>query len=95
MSTWTVEFEPAARREYTQLEEGPRRSAASVIAEQIEEGPELSGAILRRGYRDTWRVRFHNDRFRMVFEAFRKRRQIIVIRIRPRSTAYRGLRNGG
>jgi len=73
VSDWTVELRPAARKELRQLEDGPRRSAAFVIEELAEEGPELTGAIPMRGYTDTWRVRFHNERFRMVYRVFRKR----------------------
>ncbi len=93
MSDWRVELRPAARKDQRQLEDGPRRSAAFILEELAEEGPELSGAIPMRGYNDTWRVRFHNERFRMVYRVIRSRKVIAVLRIRPRSTAYEGLKH--
>jgi mRNA-degrading endonuclease RelE of RelBE toxin-antitoxin system len=92
--SWSVELRPAARKEYRQLEDGPRRSAAFMLAELAEEGPFLTGAIPMRGYDDTWRVRFHNERFRLIYRVYESRQRISVLRIRPRASAYRGMRDG-
>jgi hypothetical protein len=38
VTDWHVELRPAARKDQRQFEEGPRRSAALIVAELGEEG---------------------------------------------------------
>jgi len=90
VSGWKVELTPTAQREFRQLDDGPQRSAAELIAD-LAEDPTLTPAIELRGKPDTWRARFHNDRYRMIYQVSRGRKHILVTRIRPRSTAYEGV----
>jgi mRNA-degrading endonuclease RelE of RelBE toxin-antitoxin system len=87
---WTVELRPAARK-YRELDEGPKRDAAELLAD-LEEDPTLVPAIELRANPGTWRVRFHHDRYRMIYRVARAQKRIIVTRIHPRPTAYEGMR---
>jgi hypothetical protein len=53
----------------------------------------LVEAIRMRGYVETWRVRFHHDAYRMVYQVSRTRRHIVVTRMRPRPIAYEGMKH--
>ncbi|MCE0499497.1 MAG: hypothetical protein LV481_16270 [Methylacidiphilales bacterium] len=57
------------------------------MAELEEEGPALHGAIEMRANPDTCRVRFNNERYRMIDRVSRGRKEILVTRIRPRRIA--------
>jgi len=89
---WTVELSKSAQRELRQLEDGPQRSAEDLLKD-LAEDPAVIPAIELRGKRDTWRVRFHNDRYRMIYQVSKARKRIIVTRIRPRPTAYEGMKS--
>jgi mRNA-degrading endonuclease RelE of RelBE toxin-antitoxin system len=92
VNPWRVDLSISAQRELRRLNEGPRRAADELIDDLSEYGPELPGAIELVANPDIWRVRFH-DGYRMVFEVSRKRRAIRIIRVRPRSIAYRGMKH--
>jgi mRNA-degrading endonuclease RelE of RelBE toxin-antitoxin system len=88
---WTVELRKSAQNELRQLEDGPQRSATQLLKD-LAEDPTLTPAIELRGKPGTWRARFHNDRYRMIYKVSRGRKHILVTRIRPRSTAYEGMK---
>jgi mRNA-degrading endonuclease RelE of RelBE toxin-antitoxin system len=58
---WTVELTPTARRQYRQLEDGPKSAAKELLEDLEVEGPELVSALELRGKPRVWRARFHND----------------------------------
>ena len=91
MNGWTVDLTGIARRDLRKLEEGPQQAAIELL-QDLNEGPELGGAIELRSNPDVWRVRFHSDQYRMLYQVSRKRNRILVTRIRPRSTAYKGMK---
>lgn len=93
MNGWKVALRPGARRELRRLDDEPRREALDLVEDLREQGPALETALKMRGYPDSWRVRFFHESYRMVYEVFRNRKQIEVTRIRPRPTAYKGMRN--
>jgi hypothetical protein len=64
-----------------------------MLQDVAEEGPILLPAIEPRGYPDTWRVRFHHERFRMIYQVSRSWKHIPVTRIRPRAIAYEGMKH--
>jgi mRNA-degrading endonuclease RelE of RelBE toxin-antitoxin system len=63
-----------------------------MFEELIEEGQAIAGATELRSNPDIWRVRFH-DGYRMVYEVFSGQRLIRVLRLRPRSIAYKGMKH--
>ncbi len=91
MNGWKVELRPSAKREFRQLEDGPRRDAEELIADLREQGPAIITAIELRGHPDTWRARFH-DGYRMIYRVSRSRKHILVTRIRSRPLAYEGMK---
>jgi mRNA-degrading endonuclease RelE of RelBE toxin-antitoxin system len=88
---WTVKKRKAADRELASLPRQLREEADSVLDELAEDGPAIFGAIEMRGNPNTWRVRFGGG-FRIVYRVFEKQRKILVTRIGPRGTVYKGLR---
>ncbi len=92
MTRWTVKISPVASKAYKNLEEGPKRDAAELLSD-LEEDPTQVRAIELRANPGTWRVRFHHDRYRMIYQISKARKCIFVIRIRPRPTAYLGMKN--
>jgi mRNA-degrading endonuclease RelE of RelBE toxin-antitoxin system len=89
---WKVELSNSARRELRQLDDGSRQAAAELL-EELAEDPALVHAIELRGKPDTWRARFHHDRYRMIYQISKGRRHIRVTRIRARPTAYEGMKS--
>ena len=62
---------------------------------ELAENPFLAGSIALRGYTNLYRVRFWHGRFRMVYHVSEKQRKVVVTRVRPRGTAYIGMRGEG
>jgi hypothetical protein len=56
----TVELRPPARKNLRRLLPGVREAALQIIEELREQGPALVKAFHLRGYKDTWKVRFHH-----------------------------------
>jgi mRNA-degrading endonuclease RelE of RelBE toxin-antitoxin system len=61
--------------------------------EDLREDPSVVPAIELRRNPGTWRARFHHDRFRIVYQILKAQKLIIVRRIRPRPTAYIGMKH--
>ena len=89
MNGWTVELTKSAQREFRQLEDGPQQAAAELIAD-LAEDPSLVPALEMRANPQIWRARFHQDRYRMIYQITKTR--VIVKRIRARRTAYKGMK---
>jgi mRNA-degrading endonuclease RelE of RelBE toxin-antitoxin system len=89
---WKVELSPSARAAFRRLDDAASRDAADLIQELREDGPALAHAIQLRGNPNTWRVRFHHDRYRMIYQFSRSRKHILVTRIRLRANAYEGMK---
>lgn len=60
--------------------------------QDLAEDPTLITAIEMRGSPGVRRARFHHDRYRMIYQISRGRKHILVTRIRPRPTAYEGMK---
>jgi len=86
---WKVELRKSAQRELRQLEDGPQRAAEELL-QDLAEDPTLVPAIEMRG--NTYRARFHHDRYRMVYQVSKARKHILVARIRARPLAYKGMK---
>jgi mRNA-degrading endonuclease RelE of RelBE toxin-antitoxin system len=93
VNRWTVDLLPAAQKELARLENGPLQEAVSILEDMRENGPEFIPAIELRANPATWRARIHHDRFRMLYQVSRTKKRIVVIRIRPRPSAYEGLKH--
>lgn len=57
----------------------------------LEEDPFPEGSTELEGHRGVYRIRCGDDAYRIVYRVSEKRRKVIVQRIRPRASAYRGL----
>jgi len=85
--TWTVEFTPAARREFDRLD-GTIQNRVSHKIDQLElGGPQVSGVIILYAAERLYRVRVGD--WRIIFEADFKHRVITIAHIAHRSEAYR------
>jgi mRNA-degrading endonuclease RelE of RelBE toxin-antitoxin system len=86
---WNVSLVPSAQREPDQLGEEIRKAAIQIFRELEEEAfPEESAPL--RGYRDYYRIKFHGNRYRVIYKVSKKKRTIHVTRISIRSGAYIG-----
>jgi mRNA-degrading endonuclease RelE of RelBE toxin-antitoxin system len=90
---WKVELSRRAQLDLRSLGHGPRQAALDVIDELSESGPALFRSFEMRGLPNTWKVRFHHEDYRMIYLAIRASKRILVKRIRPRATAYEGMKN--
>ena len=91
MNSWSLELRPSARKDLRQLEDGPRQAAIDLL-EDLAEDPTLVPAIELRASPQIWRARFHGD-YRMIYQIAKAAKRIIVKRIRPRPTAYKGMKD--
>jgi mRNA-degrading endonuclease RelE of RelBE toxin-antitoxin system len=89
VNRWKVELDSAARKDLRELAEGPQQAAIDLL-EDLAEDPAGAGAVEMRGKPNTWRVRFHGN-YRLIYRESRTQNRIIVLRIRPRETAYEGM----
>ena len=90
-AAWNVDFTAGARRELKALESQARATAIQVILD-LAEDPVPPDAVALRGYKNLYRVRCFHDRLRVVCHISERSRKLIVTRIRPRGTAYIGMR---
>jgi len=89
---WEVLILESAEREVDRLREDVRGEAMDAIAD-LSEDPFPPGHLRMRGYNDCYRIRIGGDAYRIVYRVDRKNRVVKVFRVRPRATAYRGMRN--
>jgi mRNA-degrading endonuclease RelE of RelBE toxin-antitoxin system len=90
-TNWSVEFTASARREFKLLGARERSAAVRAIFD-LAENPFLAGSIALRGYSNLYRIRFWHGRFRMIYYVSEKQHKVVVTRLRPRGTAYIGMR---
>jgi mRNA-degrading endonuclease RelE of RelBE toxin-antitoxin system len=72
LSLWTVELNRRASKDFRELDFNGKESAQ---AELEEEGPTVHGAIEMRANPNTWRVRFNNERYRMIYRVSRRKKE--------------------
>jgi mRNA-degrading endonuclease RelE of RelBE toxin-antitoxin system len=90
-SDWRLTLTKRAERQYEVLDEDVQADAVEAMAELIEE-PFPPGSIAMAGYKNRHRVRFHKERYRLVYDAFPASRKLVVVAMGPRATIYRGMR---
>jgi mRNA-degrading endonuclease RelE of RelBE toxin-antitoxin system len=88
---WRVSVRPSAGHEIDELGESVRQEAIAVIME-LKDDPFPAGAVLLRGYRNFYRIRFYGEQFRIVYTVSSRSRRIVIERVRHRRHAYLGLR---
>lgn len=92
MKNWTLKLTAGARKNLRELDEGPKRDAAELLHE-LEEDPFSVPAIQLRSHAPgTMRARFHGT-YRMVYQISKSEKRVIVLRIKPRGTVYRGMKH--
>jgi mRNA-degrading endonuclease RelE of RelBE toxin-antitoxin system len=92
LKEWTVEITPTARRQYRQLEDGPKSEARDLLEDLEAEGPDSIPAIELRRNPNVWRIRFHNN-YRLIYQLSKAEKRIIVVRIKSRDKAYEGMKH--
>lgn len=90
--SWKVDLTNSAQRDIRQLPDGPKSEALDIVEALIEDGPEAVPTIEMEHYPGRHRTRFYREAYRMIFDVLERRKSIRIVRIRPRSTAYRGLK---
>ena len=90
LSNWGIQFEPSARKEFQQLDDRVKAEASEAI-QDLGEDPFPQGSVELRGHPNVYRIRFYRDAYRIVYGVSEKQRKVIVQRVRPRSSTYRGL----
>jgi len=76
--------------ELDQLTDSIREQAMQSIAD-LAEDPFPAGSIPLRGYRHLYRIRFYRDQYRVIYRVSEIQRRVLVLRVRPRGNAYKGL----
>lgn len=89
---WRVSLVRDAKAELDALT-GRRREEALDVLTDLSEDPFPPGAVPLRRNNWLWRLRFDSERWRMIYRVDERKRTVAVVRIRPRGTAYKGLRN--
>jgi mRNA interferase RelE/StbE len=90
---WTVRVLNSADREIRQLPSAGLKEEALDCLEHLGADPFPEGHLKLRGYPNRYRIRFGDNRYRIVYTVSRRDRIVTVFRVRPRSLAYRGMRN--
>lgn len=91
---WAIQLAGSARREMRLLPDAVAEEAGELIEELTADPFQLAPKPLR-GYKSLYSVRFHGDQYRIVFVVSETQRKVFIRRIRPRSTAYKGLKSPG
>jgi mRNA-degrading endonuclease RelE of RelBE toxin-antitoxin system len=91
-SPWSVKLTSIAQRDMDELNDSVRAAALEVLG-VLEDDPFPYGSNPLRGYTNLYRVKFYRDAYRLIYSVSEKKRLVIVERIRPRATAYDGMRD--
>ncbi len=90
-SEWTYGIGKGADREISHLPEGLATEAKETI-EALLDNPIPPGSVKLKAYANAYRVRFGNERYRILYTVNSHRHYIHVFRVRPRPSAYRKMR---
>ena len=89
---WEVELSERAELDYSNLPDDIQQEASELL-DELRWDPFPQGHLQMRRYNDVYRLRMANDRFRVVYRVDRRNRLVKVFRLRPRGTAYAGLKS--
>ena len=90
---WRLRLTAAAEREASRLPSARLSEEAGDIIEDLAEDPFPTGYVKMRRYGDHYRIRFGGDRYRIVYRVNLRQHMITILRVRPRSSAYQGMRD--
>ena len=76
--------------EIASLPDAAKRDASELIRALYESPIDLADTVLA-GQNKIYAARFCRGRYRLIYRISPKRRRVIVLRARPRATAYEGL----
>ena len=92
---WELRVPSKVRRQISKLPATALSEEAGDIIEDLPEDPFPSDALKMRRYKDRYRIRFGSEAYRLVvYQVDERQRVVTILRVRPRPTAYRGMRNG-
>ena len=86
MAAYSVEFTPAAERQFAKLPSAARTLVAAVIV-TLATNPRPRGCVKLAGTDDLWRVRV--QQYRVIYQVFEKRLVVTVVKIGDRKAVYR------
>ncbi len=86
MAAYSVEFTPAAERQFAKLPSAARTLMAAVIV-TLATSPRPRGCVKLAGTHDLWRVRV--QQYRVIYQVFEKRLVVTVVKIGDRKDVYR------
>ena len=89
-SSWIVEFQTDAYKEFRQLDNSLRVQAIQVVRDLAEE-PFPEDSIALRGHHGLYRIRCCGDAYRILYRVSEQQGKVIIFRVRPRASAYHGL----
>lgn len=89
-SGWSIEFQRVAYKEFRQFGDKVKVEAVRAI-QDLAEDPFPEGSTELRGLPNVYRMRCCRDAYRIVYRVSEKQREVIVLRVRPRASAYHGL----
>ena len=89
-TAWRVSILPSAQSELDGLDDRVRDEAVQAILD-LTEDPFLYGSTPLRGHLGLYRIKFYRGQYRIVYRVSEKRSAVVIWRVRPRGTAYRGL----
>ena len=88
--SWTLRVAPSANREFKSLPDPIRDEAANLLVD-LAEDPFPPDAMELRGHAGYHRVRFGDNRYRLIYRVSRTKEEVLIVRFRLRREAYRGL----
>lgn len=88
---YSVVVTPSAQRELDKLSDEAREEVVLRLAELREE-PRPSDALLLDFYTQHYRIYAFRSLYRVIYVVSDKQRRVVVLRIRLRKDAYKGMR---
>lgn len=87
---YSVLVKPSAAKEIDALKDEARADVIERLAD-LRTDPYPGDAVLLDFNRQTYRVYVFRSLLRMIYHVSEKKKRVIVLRVRPRDKAYRGL----
>ncbi|MFN3324293.1 MAG: type II toxin-antitoxin system RelE family toxin [Bryobacteraceae bacterium] len=87
--SWRVEIPKSTVRELDELPDRIWRDAMEAIA-ALKDDPFPPDAQELRGYPNFYKTRFYRGQYRLIYYVSEKQRRVVIVRARPRGTAYIG-----
>jgi mRNA-degrading endonuclease RelE of RelBE toxin-antitoxin system len=89
---WRLKIPDEADQEIARLPTEDLQEEALAIIDDLAEDPFPGDDLEMRKYKDQYRIRFGSEAYRIVYSVDLKQRVVTILRVRPRATAYRGMR---